>query len=139
MTHYNGYEYTSARSAQVLPPKPEATGAPRLDALREAMAAHGCTAIEAMHRLERKDKHRALLPPSAVFAKHGAANDTLRARILDRMTADWQTYHAFADLATRRGNLPAELSRMATDGKIECISGKGRGCATYRKIQGVAK
>ena len=139
MTHFNGYEYTSARSAQVLPPKPVPTDPPRLAALREVMAAHNCTAAEAMHRLEHKDKHRALLPPSAVFAKHGAANDTLRSRILERMTADWQTYHAFSDLVTRRGNLHAELSCMATDGKIECISGKGRGCAQYRKIQGVAK
>jgi hypothetical protein len=132
MTHFEGYSYT--KSAQVLPPAPDAKDAPRIAAVRDLMAAHGCSAIEAMHRLERKDKHRALLPPSAIFARANADSQSLRLKILERITGDWQTYHAFVDLTKTRGNLHAELSRMVTDGKIECISGKGRVCAQYRKL-----
>ena len=138
MTHFNGYEYTSARSAQVLPPKPEAKPEPYRQRV-EAMRAAGVPPHEILGRIELVDNHRGKLPTNQVMINAAARNDTLRARILERMTADWQTYHAFADLASRRGSLHAELSRMATDGKIECISGKGRGCATYRKIQGVGK
>ena len=140
MTHFNGYEYTSARSAQVLPPKPVATAAPRLEALREVMATHNCTAAEAMHRLERKDKHRALLPSGGKAAAI-PSSESFRSKVIAALSDEWQNYKAFVGISrgASKGNVMETLRILAREGRIDCRKISGHRGTEYRKIQGVAK
>lgn len=140
MSHFNGYEYTSARSAQVLPPKPEHTEAPRLAALRDVMAARNCTAAEAMCYLERNDKHRALLPAGGKTAAI-PSSESFRSKVIAALSDEWRNYKAFVGISrgASKGNVMETMRILAREGRIDCRKTSGHKGTEYRKIQGVAK
>jgi hypothetical protein len=126
------YAYTTVKSATVMPPKPAPALAPRFAALREVMAARGCNEIDAMIYLERKDKHRALLP-----AAGKAAAETFRSKLIAALSDEWQNYRAFVGISpgTSKGNVMEALRVMSRDSRIECRKTSGLKGAEYRRLQ----
>jgi hypothetical protein len=130
------YEYTSARSATVMPPKPAPALAPRLASLRNVMAARNCTAIEAMIYLERMDKHRAFLP---VGGKTAAipSSDTFRSKVIAALSDKWQNYKAFIGISpgASQANVMETLRVLTRENRIECRKISGLKGAEYRRLQ----
>jgi hypothetical protein len=132
------YAYTTVKSATVMPPKPSPANAPRFAALREVMAARDCTVIDAMIHLERKDKHRALLPSSGGRGlKMIGAESGTRTAILAVISDEWQDYTAFVgvSLGASKANTMSTLSLLCVNGEIERRATGGKIRTQYRRLQ----
>jgi hypothetical protein len=86
--------------------------------------------------LERKDKHRALLP---VGGKAAAipSSDTFRSKVIAALSNEWQNYKAFIGISpgASKGNVMETLRVLTRENRIECRKTSGLKGAEYRRLQ----
>jgi hypothetical protein len=130
------YAYTTVKSATVMPPKPKPANAPRFAALRAIMAERDCTAIQAMIHMERKDRHRALLPAGGKTAAI-PSSETFHSRVIAALSDEWQNYKAFVGISpgASKGNVMETLRVLSRENRIECRKTSGLKGAEYRRLQ----
>lgn len=103
-----------------------------------ALVATGMDPIAAMLAIERKDRHRALLPAGDPKSGNAIAiTNSTRTAIMAAISDEWQDYTAFVGTSpgASKANVMATLSLLCAESKIEFRRIKARIRTQYRKAQ----